>query len=377
MLIYRVIRKIFLPNCSAKDSFWQLWRKLLFSLLVGSFGYFLFDIKVININLTDITVWPNLMYLTVAVGLYLNVMDIDLNGISSQWKTLASILIFGIPLKILLPGVILGFLRPDLWSIVFLCSTVIAQIDPIAAAYNLKSMKLSAKTKNILRFWSSFDDPISVLFAFYIFLPLTLESSSFSLVEYILNLFRELLVCGIILFFYRKFQHRTRLFKDSIINFFDLIFVFIIVLLCGLSGSFLTPAVIGLIIRPKISPEIQNYILQFIFYFSIFNIGALASSLEMNSSYLFLGILLGFSMFFIAQPIVTMLFVRDITKRDQLRLMFSHENGMTAVLLTVAIELRSKDIHLLPITLPAIVCIAFFYLVVNTCFAQKDKTLSH
>ena len=109
----------------------------------------------------------------------------------------------------------------------------------------------------------------------------------------------------------------------------------------------------------------------------MFNIGALASSLEMNSSYLFLGILLGFSMFFIAQPIVTMLFVRDITKRDQLRLMFSHENGMTAVLLTVAIELRSKDIHLLPITLPAIVCIAFLYLVVNTCFAQEDKTLSH
>jgi len=344
----------------------QLLQKLILSTLVGILGYFLVRSNIVNLNIINSPYWTNLMYLLVAVGLYLNVVEIELKDISYHWKTLVSILLFGLPIKIFLPGIFLGLLYPNLWSIVFLCSTVIAQIDPIAASHNLKSTRLNPRTKIILRFWSSFDDPITVLFAFYIFLPFTLYNSSFSVINYFINLSKEFIICGLIYYLYQIFKNRTKTFKDSIINFFDLFFASIITLLFGFSGSFLVPATTGLIIRPNIPSEISESILSFIFYFSVLNTGIFISSLGIANLNWTVGIILGGVMFLIAQPIVTFIFVNKVAKKERLRIMFCHENGMTAILLTVAIELSNKDLSILSITLPAIICISALYLVVNS-----------
>lgn len=343
----------------------QLLQKLILSVFIGFTGYFLISNNVINLSVVSNSYWLKFMYLLVAVGLYLNVSEIDLKDISLNWKTLASILLFGLPIKIFLPGVCLGLFDRELWSIVFLASTVIAQIDPIAASYNLKFTNLNSRTKTILRFWSSFDDPITVLFAFYIFLPFTLTRSSFHIIHYITSLCIELIISIIIYFLYQKFKYKIRNFKNNMINMLDLFFISIIVLISGFSGSFLVPAIVGIIIRPYIPPKISEYILGFIFYFSIFTTGALTASLGFRNLNWTAGLILGGLMFFVAQPIVTLIFVRKLENRERSRIMFGHENGMTAILLTVAIELSNQELNILAITLPAIFFISIMYIVVN------------
>ena len=106
-----------------------------------------------------------LMYIAIAVGLYLNVAEIQLDELKKSLKIIAAILCLGVPIKIIIPGLILSpFLS---LPVALLCATVIAQIDPILAAKNIVPQRFGPRSATILRCWSSFDDPITLLFAFY------------------------------------------------------------------------------------------------------------------------------------------------------------------------------------------------------------------
>ncbi|NET56262.1 MAG: hypothetical protein F6K47_08850 [Symploca sp. SIO2E6] len=314
--------------------------------------------KLFSIELRTIAHFQQIMYTAVAVGLYINVISIDTQTFKKNFKTITSIILVGVPLKIFLPGTIIAWLLPGNAQIAYLCATVIAQIDPIAAARFLEGSKLSKKSETILRVWSSFDDPVTVLFAFYIFLPIALATNQFNFGQYFFYILRDIIVCVLTYFLYKKFLKSQRAKK-----FFDIAIVVIIIGYSSLSGSFLLPAAIGLFIRPLTGGKIIKVTLDIIFYMSAVVIASLATNLTINW---FSGLILAFSTFFLAQIIVTLLFIRD-SNENKIRIMFGHQNGMTAALLTVTLEMSGLESNnLFSITLPAIVLVTIFYFTSNS-----------
>ncbi|MDJ0618832.1 MAG: hypothetical protein QNJ63_19175 [Calothrix sp. MO_192.B10] len=322
----------------------------------------------LDINAKHIPYLQEIMYATIAVGLYINIVSIDTTIFKSNLDSIFKVIFLGVPLKIILPGFLLAYLSPSVAPIAYLCATVIAQIDPIAAAHSLDYSNISKKSETILRAWSSFDDPITVLFAFYIFRPIILLVD-FNFNEYLFRIVRDITTCFIVYFIYkqiyRKYSKKLPIpikYKIKFKIFLETITIIGIIIYSILSASFLLPAAIGLFIRPFAAEKLTK-INSAIFYFSVIILGLLSAnlSLDWNS-----GLILAFSTFFLAQVLVTLLFLKDSTE-SKTRVMFGHQNGMTAMLLTVAIEVSGseKTAQLLSVTLPAIICIAIFYFASN------------
>lgn len=308
------------------------------------------------------------MYLAVAAGLYLNVSDIDLSELIKNKLAIAAVLCVAVPVKIFIPGMALLTLQPTLGiPVAFLCATVIAHVDPILAARNIAHRQFSPKAGTILRCWSSFDDPITVLFAFYIFMPLFLNEQTSFLSQYFLELLVELLVCiGVATIF--RLQKDASIFSSTKIR---KLMVIGICVASGLSGRFLLPASLGVMARP-FDNQVKERAVNCIFAFSSFLIGALAVGIPLDW---WAGIILGGSTFFLAQPAITWLLIQD-TRLNRLRVMFGHQNGMTAILLTIALELKTGTDQLLAITLPAIIAIALFYYITNYRVEQIEASQS-
>ena len=320
-----------------------------------------------------------LMRLAIAAGLYINVLSIDTNIFKKNLRLILGILLIGVPIKILLPGQLLGTFSPSIdWGIAFLAATAIAQIDPIAASKFLEKTKMSKKSETIVRAWSSLDDPVTVLFAFYIFLPAILPQQSSFVRNFIIRIALDLTICLAIYSF--VYVIRKTSFSDTCK---DVISIFIIIITFAYSlytQSFLVPATIGLFVRP-FEPGKLTRIISAIFYLSVIILGLLASHVSMDC---LSGALLAISMFFLAQVIVTLMFLgyslfkgKD-SLSDIVRVMFCHQNGMTAMLLTITFELEQVD-GLLEVTLPTILWIALFYILTNALvdrmFPSPDKTV--
>lgn len=325
--------------------------------------------SIFNWNVRSFPHLQQIMFIAIAIGLYINVASIEIDSFKKELKQITAVLVFGVPIKIILPGLALAWLSPNNAKIAFLCSTVIAQIDPIVAAQSFKNIKFKKRSETILRAWSSFDDPVTVLFAFYIFLPIS-QGSSFNFIEYFfIHILIEVLFIGVIYFVYNKLlQTWYKRFKDKIItniNKFIIGFVFVYSLL---ASSFLAPAAVGLFIRP-FKPSSTNKVLTVIACFSAIMIGAFAANSIINWQ---AGLILATSML-IAHAIATYFLIKE-SASSKLKLMFSHQNGMTAILLTIGLEVSGQGMsNLLSITLPAIILIAFSYLCSNYIIERRRK----
>ncbi|MEH2067327.1 MAG: hypothetical protein V7K47_04010 [Nostoc sp.] len=316
---------------------------------------------VFDINVRSIPYLEEMMNTAISLGLYINVLSIDPIFFKSHLNSIIKVIVVGVPVKIFLPGLLLTYFSPGVAPIAFLCSTVIAQIDPIAAAKSLDSSKISRKSETILRAWSSFDDPITVLFAFYIFLPL-LVSNKFSWNQYLVRIALDIIGCFTAYYIYYKISRWLNTLYNNVKISLEIFFLLIIIIYSVLSDSFILPAFVGIFLRPIASEQLET-IISAIFYFSVIVIGLLSANLSLDW---LSGGILAFSTFFLGQVIVTFLFLKD-SMSSKARVMFGHQNGMTAILLTVAIEVSGSDKtrDLLSVTLPAIILIALFYFATN------------
>ncbi|MEM6252950.1 MAG: hypothetical protein AAF821_08505 [Cyanobacteria bacterium P01_D01_bin.156] len=325
-------------------------------ILIGicSYGIFLAlsrvfgpDFSIRNISILNHSVLQPAMFIAVAAGLYLNVSEINTSELLKNRAAILAVLLVGVPVKILVPGFILFGVSSFGLGVALLCATVIAQIDPILTARNVDPERFSEKSGTILRCWSSFDDPITVLFAFYVFLPLFFEASSGSIGSYLFGLCIETLVCG----------STARFLYDANIR-SQKLGVVATCLSSALLGRFLLPAALGLAVRPFRNERTKTTLLNWIFWFSAAVIGGLAVGLDINWT---AGLVLGVSTFAIAQPLVSLMFIRGDSPPNFWRIVFGHQNGMTAILLTIAIELQTGQTQLMSITIPAVLFIALFY----------------
>ena len=104
-----------------------------------------------GINARTIPYIEEIMNTAIAVSLYINVLSIDKALFKINLGVILRILVLGVPIKIVLPGLILTLLSPSVAPVAYLCATVIAQMDSIAAAKSLDNSKISKKSETILR----------------------------------------------------------------------------------------------------------------------------------------------------------------------------------------------------------------------------------
>ncbi|BAZ14782.1 hypothetical protein NIES4071_66260 [Calothrix sp. NIES-4071] len=344
----------------------MLLRLSIISAILGLASYWLGT--TLNIDVASIPYLQILMNIAIILGLYINVLSIDTSLLKSCLGSVIKVICIGVPVKIILPGFVLALCCPKVAPIAYLCATVIAQIDPIAASKSLQTVQVSRKSETILRAWSSFDDPVTVLFAFYVFLPVIIFQDS-NINQYLVKIATDILSCGLAYYSYKLYQdnRQVNLLRNSVKTTIEAICLVIVMIYSVISGSFLLPAFVGFFLRP-FSPERLEPLISAIFYFSVVVIGLLCTNISLDW---LSGGILAFSMFFVAQVLVAVLFLKD-SMANKLKIMFGHQNGMTAILLTVAIEVSGdKTGDLLAVTLPAIILIALFYFSTNFLLDTK------
>jgi hypothetical protein len=285
-------------------------------------------------------------YGLLAIGLYGAVYGIDLWALQHQKKTALIVVTLGVCFKIL-------FIWGILYSITglqisWLLGAILGQIDPLSTAKLSGSSSLSSSGKSLLNTRASFDDPMTVLIAVYILIPLLYQAWAFTLSAYIVWLWANLLFAGLIYI-------ATRLFSGRYIHAFLLICSFFVaVYFQGMLGI----ALIALFLRPnfKIFEKYLGNCVQAAFFASVFLLGIYLVRSE--EWILYISMLLGIIVY-ISQMFATYLFVHTASSGDKKILAFAQYNGITSIIL--ATTLSSYDVNLTFYTAIAIVVITVLY----------------
>ncbi|MFJ3928347.1 hypothetical protein [Streptomyces sp. NPDC090022] len=101
-----------------------------------------------------------------AVGLYGSTYSIDLRALRADLSGVVAAVTLGVVLKAsLIAGVmVLAFDRPEY----LVLGIAVAQIDPLSVAALGKGDRMSPRARSLLTAWASFDDPMTVLLTLYV-----------------------------------------------------------------------------------------------------------------------------------------------------------------------------------------------------------------
>jgi hypothetical protein len=247
-------------------------------------------------------------------------------------------------------------------AISFLAAVAIDQIDPISTATLLQDkQKMSEDAKGLLRVWSSFDDPVTVIFGFFILLPLVSGKSAgmgSDVASYLIELAMNL-VPALLLWLLHRYTNWLQTRRTA------LLLMALVLVYAFFTHSYLLAAIAGLLLRP-IPERYFSRVIQALFYAIVFVVGMAIYSYGIN---LRLGILLAIVEFFVVQPL-TAIALFNGTASDVFRLAYAQQNGLTTLLMGIGFE--SLGIHVLHILLPAIVAVNLFNLAVNKLFSWKE-----
>ncbi len=298
-----------------------------------------------------------------AIGLYCSTYTIDLQDLRRDLRLVISAVTIGVLAKALLIGACLVavFDDPFYWII----GLAVAQIDPISVAALESSSRMSQRAKNILKAWSSLDDPVTTILTLYA--PLLvywltqnnevpeLVILSGGLPEYALNIAHSLAFTCVMYSLWRLSETAGWQW----IRYPALVALFVGVVL--LAGSYwfwmLGVAIAGLAVRPPLG-TIIDHAPKFAFFVSSW----LLFSLMYQGVDLGPGILLGVAAFG-SQVVVGLWLTRKLAREDRWRLALAQQNGITAVILALVLE----TIHpgTVAVIAPAIFVVAVLYVTTN------------
>lgn len=293
---------------------------LYIALLVG----FLLSFFLPQFELRQVNGYQQLLYLLLAIGLYGAVHEIDLEEFHKHKSLILRAITIGVFLKSLLIGGILWVIFQTPYA--FLFGIIVAQIDPLSVAHLIttKSSKFSQSGRTILRAWSSFDDPMTVLLALYVYLPLAVGASMFvSPQNYLTQLVVNLLFAGALFVLKSKFQGKQKI---------ELVLLGLAFLIAIVFQLMLSIALIGLFLRPRLS--LLPSLVHLSFVIAAVLLGML---ITLTQTSIFYGIVLGISGF-VVQIVVTPLVAPKLLFVDKLFLAFSQYNGITAIILALIIS---------------------------------------
>ncbi|MFD4834628.1 hypothetical protein ACFWPV_33045 [Streptomyces uncialis] len=115
--------------------------------------------------LTEASWYSAMAGLLLAVGLYGSTHEIDPGEIRQDLRALVWTVTLGVLLKaVLIAGVMIAAFREPEYLVL---GIAVAQIDPLSVAAMNRSSRMSPRAKNLLSVWASFDDPVTVLLTLY------------------------------------------------------------------------------------------------------------------------------------------------------------------------------------------------------------------
>ncbi|SHE92884.1 Sodium/hydrogen exchanger family protein [Seinonella peptonophila] len=301
-----------------------------------------------------------LIYTLLAIGLYSSTYQIEKVRDRAQVLQILQVIVFGVLLKVILIGGLLFLLSKK--PIFLLLGVVVAQIDPLSVAALMGKSKMSSKARTLLAFWSSFDDPVTVILSLFILQFATkLDDQTGNLLVSSGLLGQQLLlvawnfVFAAMIYLIWKGTYRYPAFQYVWVV-FSIIFAIYAQLMLGI-------ALIGLFLRPAFGKFI-DYLSNGSLAIATFLLGMLM----VNGWQLLDGLWVALAAIF-AQIIVVLLLTRRMDKMDRVYLAFGQQNGITAIILALTFETTFPGI--IAITAPAIFIINLIHLMANSLLDKR------
>lgn len=321
-------------------------------------------------ELADSPVYQSIVTVLLAVGLYGSTSGISLVMARQELRVIVFAITVGVAVKAALITGAMYTLVDHSYAILGL---VVAQIDPLSVAAMLGRSGMSERAKTILQAWSSFDDPITTLLTIYALTWIasdaggnTLVSDS-GLLNYAGGLGENLLFAGAAYLLWWVLNHLLRSGSRwlpstpraaEIVRQALLITALLVLMTLAISRVLmLGVAIAGLFFRPALD-RVLPQVLQGALIAATFALGLLLTA----------GVSLGAgcalaAFAVLAQVIATWILPTRLTIADRHSLALGQQNGITAIILALAIE------PVLPgtvaIVAPAILFINVFHLASN------------
>jgi hypothetical protein len=235
----------------------------------------------------------------------------------------------------------------------FLLGMIVAQIDPLSVSYlvDKKGSQFSSAGRTVLRAWSSFDDPMTVLLALYVFLPFAL-GTAFDLGTYTTQ-FGYNLLFAVVFFTASRFIPSWMLLLPA----FLVAIPFQLMLGIALCGFFIRPP-LDRVLPPLIT----------IAYLCAAAI--LGMLVVFDLELLTLGVLLGVAAF-VSQIIATRLVAGELPRSDRMFLSVAQYNGITSVILALVVGAMFSEV--ITIVAMAVIAINTIYLLTNQYVEKKTR----
>jgi hypothetical protein len=333
-------------------------KSIIQTILAFFLGLFLVSVFNFEIDSTN-TIFLFVTYLLLAIGLYSSVYGIDIKELKEHGKLVLSAVTIGVIFKtFFIGGVFYLIFRSPL---AFVFAVIVAQIDPLGTAQLMSSNKHLSKTgQTIIRAWSSFDDPMTVLISIYFVLPFLLEQGR-SFFDYVIGfIFNLALALGVYLL--NKFVVKKDIYK--------ILLLVICLVLCAFYQFMLAIAIIALFLRPqKIFNKtefepILGRILTTAFLLSTLIFGAFAK----DGINILWGAVVGI-LVVISQIVATYFITNKLNKKDRVNIAFAQYNGITSILLAVFFQGYFDGV--VSVIISALVFINLIYYFNNSIFKPR------
>ncbi|MFC4050619.1 hypothetical protein ACFOY4_13060 [Actinomadura syzygii] len=286
-----------------------------------------------------------------AVGLYGSTHAIELGALRRDVRGVLVAVTLGVVLKAtLIAGVMLLAFHEARYLVL---GIAVAQIDPLSVAAMRAGSRMSERAKALLFAWASFDDPVTVLLALYFsILAFRLSGrdgspragpSGSGLSAYLVDLgWNVVLVAGALLVFLALRALRRRVGSDGEgggrgVDLLSLVALAAIFLVAADSMLMLAVAVTGLFFRVGAYAGLIDRAVSVAFLIASFALGLLLVDGVDPLPALVLGCAA-----FGAQALISLLVVpvlkHGLSRRDRVHLALGQQNGITAIILALALE---------------------------------------
>ncbi|WP_262056462.1 hypothetical protein [Streptomyces sp. STR69] len=319
-------------------------------------------------SVTHSPAYPLAISALLAVGLYGSTSGIDLAEAQGDLRTLLLAVTVGVLAKAAL-------IAPVLWLAVgqpayMILAVTVAQIDPLSVAALRSRSRMSERGKAVLSIWSSFDDPVTILLTAYL-APVALNaldgaSASSALpvspTAYALTTAGNVGLVAVAALAWFLVQRGGR--PDSPLRSLACLLVLGgLLAAASVYGLMLGVAVMGLFYRPRPLLPVLGVLLRAAYYTALFALGMLLlDGIEPVP-----GIALGVAAFG-AQVVVGWVIARNLDRFDRVSLALGQQNGVTAVILALA--LKPAFPRTVAIVAPAIVVVNVLHFAANELWTR-------
>jgi len=333
--------------------------------------------------LTDTGGYLFLTSLLLAIGLYSSTFGIDLDEARRDLRLLVTAVTVGVLAKAAL-------IAAALWTVVggsgyLVLAVAVAQIDPLSVAALRDRSRMTPRGKAVLAVWAAFDDPITVLLTAYAApfalthvhgaAATTLGTARDGTLAYTLQLVLNMALAAVVWLIWRALERLNRPLEAlrteeadgagvgagsgaGLVEALSVLTLFVVVGVAAWYSLMLAVACVGLFLRPVTVGRRLDRTTALAYGTAAFMLGVLlVEGIEFRN-----GLVLGAAAF-AAQMVVGWVLGRRLDGVDRIALALGQQNGVTAIILALALEPSFP--RAVAIVAPAIVTVNCLHLVTN------------